>query len=123
MSPIEEKLVRAERMISEATNLFEEAADDIQGLLTDVMRQFNAEKGAHRPCTVLSAKPVLAITSNEPRITIHITLGDLDTQKPISVSDPDMRDHLAFQIEGILREISGPLGSSVALAIVDRNVE
>lgn len=122
MSPIEEKLVRAERMISEAENLFEEAAEDIHGFFAEAMRRFNAEDCAY-PCAILSVGTMLAITSNEPRITIQVTLGDPDTQRPITVSDPDMRDHLAFRIEGILREISGPLGSSVVLTIVDGNAE
>lgn len=122
MSPIEEKLARAERMISEAESLFEEAAEDIHGFFTEAIQRFNTEDRAY-PCAILSVGTTLTITSNEPRITIQVTLGDPDTQRPITVSDPDMRDHLAFQIEGILREISGPLGSSVALTIVDRNAE
>lgn len=120
MSPIEEKLARAERLISEAEGLLEEAADDIHGFFADAIRRFNAETDAH-PCAILSVSTILAIASNEPRITVSVTLGDPVSKKPLTVSDPDMRDHLAYRIEALLRETTGPLGSSVALVLVDKD--
>lgn len=122
MSPIEEKLVRANRMLQEANGILQEVSDDVQALFTDATQQFNKNEQAY-PSIILRGYTTFQLIENASHVVVHVVLGDRQTNEPTYASDPDIREHIANSIDALLREAAGPLGASVSVIVVDPDQE